>query len=139
MPKTDPFTYPANREQPFPVPEGYFEKLPGQAESHALALDKRKSRVLPIVLASSFILMLTASAVLLLLNNIGGHYPVETAELRALIVDEMNLHEVSLPEEAIELSSFTIDWERTIEDNLLKGADADEIAEYLFEIDDFEF
>lgn len=126
--------------KPFDAPTGYFDSLSGRTEKNAAARASARQSFLPKAIAASFLLLLAAGTTLMLVQHrLNDHESTIAKQNSAVMADELLYNTFDLNESSIGPLSTAIDWDMLFDESLLNDTRPHEIAEYIFEQDDFNF
>lgn len=128
-----------NKETPFHVPDGYFRSLPVQTALKAERAERSRDVFMSRAIAASFLILLAVGAFMLMINNSSDHSHELTAIGNEVLANELELSDLNFSSIPNDPTVATINWELLISESFIEGSDATEIAEYLFEQDEFEF
>lgn len=128
-----------NKETPFHVPDGYFRNLPVQTALKAERAERSRDVFMSRAIAASFFILLAVGASMLMINNSSDHSHELTAIENEVLANELELSDLNFSSIPNDLTVAAINWELFINESFIEGSDATEIAEYLFEQDEFEF
>ncbi len=128
-----------NKETPFHVPDGYFRSLPVQTALKAERAERSRDVFMSRAIAASFLILLAVGAFMLMINNSPDHSHELTAIGNEVLANELELSDLNFSSIPNDATVATINWELLISESFIEGSDATEIAEYLFEQDEFEF
>lgn len=139
MQTIDPNDFNINKETPFRVPDGYFRKLPVQTALKAERAERARDVFMSRAIAASFILLLAIGASMLMINHRSDHGHELAGIGNEVLAEELGLTVLNFSSNPNDLTAAAINWEWLINESFLAGSDANEIAEYLYEQDEFEF
>jgi hypothetical protein len=139
MLNTDPNSLNINKDNPFQVSDGYFAHLPAQVSRKAERAERWKDLMISRTIAASFMLLLAGATAMLMNSNKTHQVKDLTVAANELFIDQAELYGLGFTSSMLDSTVAAFDWELLFDVNMLADTDAEEIAEYLYEQEEFQF